>query len=154
MTPINTSRPVSTLNVAGAIVSAYVANNSLTMSELPSLIGSIHAALNSLANGAAEDTPIKTSTKATPAQIRKSVTPGALISFIDGKGYKTLKRHLTGHGLDPRSYRARYGLPFDYPMVAANYAEKRSALAKAIGLGEPREAFGAASTTSGRRKLY
>ncbi len=59
------------------------------------------------------------------------------MSFLDGRSYKTLKRHLTSHGLDPRAYRDRYGLPSDYPMVAPAYAEQRSALAKAIGLGVP-----------------
>ena len=76
--------------------------------------------------------------KPTAAEIRKSITPDALISFIDGKPYKTLKRHLTGHGLDPQSYRLRYSLPADYPMVAANYATKRSELAKSLGLGRTR----------------
>ncbi|MCJ2101238.1 MucR family transcriptional regulator, partial [Methylobacterium sp. E-046] len=66
-----------------------------------------------------------------------SVRPDGIVSFIDGKTYKTLKRHLTSHGLDPKSYRDRYGLPSDYPMVAPSYAEQRSALAKAIGLGQP-----------------
>lgn len=153
MMHINARRSVNALDLAGTIVSAYVANNSLTASELPSLIGCVHAALTDLATGGAANPPVKTTVQATPAQIRKSVTPGALISFIDGKGYKTLKRHLTGHGLTPRSYRERYGLPADYPMVAARYAEQRSALAKAIGLGQPREAIGASSATRGRRKL-
>ena len=76
--------------------------------------------------------------KATPAEIKRSITPDALISFIDGKPYKTLKRHLTGHGLDPQSYRLRYGLPADYPMVATNYAAQRSELAKSLGLGRAR----------------
>lgn len=71
------------------------------------------------------------------AQIRKSLRDDAIVSFIDGRSYKTLKRHLTSHGLDPRSYRDRYGLPGDYPMVAPSYAARRSALAKAIGLGVP-----------------
>ena len=75
--------------------------------------------------------------KPTPAQIRKSVRPEGIVSFIDGKTYKTLKRHLTKHGLNPQSYRDRYGLPGDYPMVAPSYAAQRSALAKAIGLGRP-----------------
>ena len=71
------------------------------------------------------------------AQIRKSINPDGIVSFIDGKTYKTLKRHLTSRGLDPKSYRARYGLPADYPMVAPSYAAQRSALAKTIGLGVP-----------------
>lgn len=152
MAQINTRRSVTTLDLAGNIVSAYVANNSLTMSELPNLIGCVHVALSGLAEGFAATPSIEASDKATPTQIRKSITPGALISFIDGKAYKTLKRHLAGHGLNPRNYRERYGLPGDYPMVAASYAEERSAIARAIGLGQPREALRAASATSGRRK--
>ena len=95
----------------------------------------MHASLTGLANKAAVPAASKEAEKPTPAQIRKSVTPDALISFVDEKPYKTLKRHLSGHGLDPYSYRARYGLPNDYPMVAANYAAQRSELAKSIGLG-------------------
>jgi predicted transcriptional regulator len=75
--------------------------------------------------------------KPTPAQIRKSVRHDGIVSFIDGKTYKTLKRHLSANGLDPYSYRERYGLPADYPMIAPSYAEQRSAIAKAIGLGQP-----------------
>ena len=118
------------------LVSAYVSNNSVRPGDLPDLIASVHGALVSL-NKPAGPTEEQVE-KPTPAQIRKSITPDALISFIDGKPYKTLKRHLTGHGLDPHSYRARYGLPADYPTVAANYAAQRSALAKAIGLGQSR----------------
>ncbi|WP_336492485.1 MucR family transcriptional regulator [Methylobacterium nigriterrae] len=123
------------LELAGDIVSAYVSNNPVPVAELPALIGNVHAALNALAAGPSAAAPAEEVEKATPAQIRKSITPDAIISFIDGKPYKTLKRHLTGHGLDPYSYRQRYGLPADYPMVAASYAAQRSELAKAIGLG-------------------
>lgn len=118
------------------VVAAYVANNSLPPTELPSLIASIHEALNSIAAGpstAAEDTV----DRPTPAQIRKSIRPDGLVSFIDGKSYKTLKRHLTKHGLDPQAYRERYGLPADYPTTSANYSAQRSALAKSLGLGQP-----------------
>jgi predicted transcriptional regulator len=121
--------------LAGDIVSAYVSNISVPVTELPTLIASIHTALQGLATGTAAAAPAETVEKPSQAQIRKSVTPDALISFVDGKAYKTLKRHLTGHGLDPYSYRQRYGLPNDYPMVAANYAAQRSELAKSIGLG-------------------
>lgn len=117
------------------IVSAYVSNNHIQAVDLPALIGTVHAALSDLSKPAeAVEAPVE---KLTPAQIRKSITPDALVSFIDGKPYKTLKRHLTSHGLTPREYRATYGLPDDYPMVAAGYAAQRSALAKAIGLGVP-----------------
>ncbi|MDR7035975.1 putative transcriptional regulator [Methylobacterium sp. BE186] len=124
------------VELAGDIVSAYVSNNSLPVAELPALIVSVHAALNGLASGGVT-TAAETVEKPTPAQVRKSITPDALISFIDGKPYKTLKRHLSTHGLDPYSYRQRYGLPNDYPMVAASYAAQRSELAKSIGLGRP-----------------
>ncbi len=71
----------------------------------------------------------------TAAQIESSIQQDGLISFIDGRSYKTLKRHLTAHGLTPERYRAKYGLPADYPMVAPGYAAKRSEIAKAIQLG-------------------
>ncbi|MGH1574764.1 MucR family transcriptional regulator [Methylobacterium sp. P31] len=125
--------------LAGSIVAAYVSNNSVPVSELPNLIRGVHDAVRALTPGSAPRTTISTIEveKPTPAQIRKSVRHDGIVSFIDGKTYKTLKRHLTSHGLDPRSYRERYGLPADYPMVAPGYAEQRSALAKAIGLGQP-----------------
>lgn len=90
--------------------------------------------------------PLPPVEKATPAQIRKSITPEALISFIDGKPYKTLKRHVGTHGLDPAGYRQRYGLPPDYPMVSPNYAAQRSELARSLGLGQNRRGTGAAET--------
>ncbi|MFG4657109.1 MucR family transcriptional regulator, partial [Acinetobacter baumannii] len=96
MTHLNPRRSIKALDLAGTIVSAYVANNALTASELPELIGSVHAALSGLANDAAAAAPIKGTAKATPAQIRQSITPYALISFIDGTAYQTLKRHLSG----------------------------------------------------------
>ena len=125
------------IELAAQIVSAYVANNPVPVAELSALIGNVHSALNGLATGSASTPATAEVEKVTPAQIRKSITPDALISFLDGKPYKTLKRHLTGHGLDPHSYRERYGLPKEYPMVAASYAAQRSELAKAIGLGRP-----------------
>ncbi|GJE15198.1 MucR family transcriptional regulator [Methylobacterium longum] len=119
------------------IVSAYVMKNSVPAAELPKLIKSIHAALTTLQPSAPVATPEADVEKPTPAQIRKSVQHDGIVSFVDGKAYKTLKRHLTSHSLDPKSYRDRYGLPADYPMVAPSYAERRSALAKVIGLGRP-----------------
>ena len=121
--------------LAAEIVSAYVANNSVPVPDLPDIIARVHTALTRLGSPVAErepDTPVE---QPSGAQIRRSVRPDGIISFIDGKTYKTLKRHLTSRGLDPRTYRDRYGLPADYPMVAPRYAEQRSALAKAIGLG-------------------
>jgi predicted transcriptional regulator len=125
----------SLVDLSAEIVSAYVARNHVSITDLPGLIASVHATLNSLAIGAPPVSAADEIEKPTPAQVRKSITPDALISFVDGKPYKTLKRHLASHGLDPYSYRARYGLPADYPMVAVNYAAQRSELAKSIGLG-------------------
>ncbi|MEE7451561.1 MucR family transcriptional regulator [Methylobacterium radiotolerans] len=121
------------------IVSAYVSNNPVPPAELPALIAKVHgvvAALTSTGSVGAAASAVEIE-KPTPAQIRKSIRDDGIVSFIDGRSYKTLKRHLSAHGLDPRSYRERYGLPSDYPMVAQSYAEQRSALAKAIGLGQP-----------------
>ncbi|MGH1573052.1 MucR family transcriptional regulator [Methylobacterium sp. P31] len=141
MTEETTGASPNFIELAGDIVAAYVSNNPVPASELPALIARVHGAISGLVSGAltAESGPAAQSDveKPGPAQIRKSVRHDGIVSFIDGKTYKTLKRHLTSHGLDPRSYRERYGLPADYPMVAPSYAEQRSALAKAIGLGQP-----------------
>lgn len=118
------------------VVAAYVSNNSVPTAELPTLIASVHEALNRVASGPVAQTS-EAFEKPTPAQIRKSIRPDGLVSFIDGKSYKTLKRHLTKHGLDPHTYRERYGLPADYPTTSANYSAQRSALAKSLGLGQP-----------------
>ena len=118
-----------------AIVSAYVANNHIAPHDLPNIIASIHQALVELVAGSVAPAAEEKPEHATPAQIRKSITPDALISFIDGKPYKTLKRHLTKHGLDPHSYRTRFGLPSDYPTTSASYSSQRAALARGFGLG-------------------
>ncbi|UMY19106.1 MucR family transcriptional regulator [Methylobacterium organophilum] len=132
----NTTIDDLSLSLTADIVIAFVTNNVLPAKELPGLISQVYATISGL--GAAptvaptENDEIE---HATPGQIRKSITPEALISFIDGKPYKALKRHLRSHGLDPVAYRRLYGLPDDYPMVASNYSVARSALAKKIGLG-------------------
>jgi predicted transcriptional regulator len=122
--------------LAADIVSAYVSNNSLPPSELPALIATIHAALAGLTEASAIGSTVE---KVTPAQIRKSIAPDALISFEDGKSYKTLRRHLTIRGLTPEAYRAKWGLPLDYPMTAVGYSAQRSELAKSLGLGQQRK---------------
>ncbi|MBE7181362.1 MAG: MucR family transcriptional regulator, partial [Terriglobus roseus] len=125
------------IELTTAIVAAYVSNNSVRPSDLPDLLSGVHTALAGLSQGAAAAAPV--AEKLTPSQIRKSVTPDALISFIDGKPYKTLKRHLNGNGLTIEQYRDRFGLPRDYPSTAANYSAQRSALAKNLGLGQQRK---------------
>ncbi len=123
------------IELAADIVSAFVSNNSVPASELPVLIANVHGALQNVANPA----QAKAEEKPTPAvPVKKSVTADAIISLIDGKPYKSLKRHLTKQGLSPAEYRERYGLPRDYPMVAPNYAAQRSELAKSMGLGQQR----------------
>jgi predicted transcriptional regulator len=129
------NQAIKFIELAGDIVSAYVSNNSVPVSELPALIQGIHAALVGLANGAVQAAPEAEIEKPSAAQIRKSVTPEGIVSFLDGRSYKTLKRHLNTQGLSPETYRSRFGLPADYPMVAPEYAKRRSDLAKSIGLG-------------------
>lgn len=124
------------IEMASDIVAAYVSHNHVAPADLPAVIAKVYAALQTLGGG--ESAPAEEAAPAlSAAQIRKSVQPDRLISFIDGKAYKTLKRHLTAHGLTPATYRERFGLPADYPMVASDYSERRSSLAKAHGLGSP-----------------
>ncbi len=130
------------VRITADIVSAYVSNNNVPASELAGLIGKVHQAVAAMHGPAAEPEPLKP-----PVPIKKTVTPDYLVSLEDGKQYKSLKRHLTTRGMTPDQYRAKWGLPGDYPMVAANYAKQRSELAKAIGLGRglPRPVGGGAT---------
>ncbi|GJD44867.1 hypothetical protein AFCDBAGC_2736 [Methylobacterium cerastii] len=132
----NQYQPNTTVELTADMIAAYVSANHVQVAELPALIASVHAALAGLAN----PTPAEPAgpEKPTPAQVKKSITPDALISFIDGKRYKTLKRHLSGHGLTLEGYRALYGLPSDYPSTSAAYSAQRSELARSLGLGQQR----------------
>jgi predicted transcriptional regulator len=126
---------VDFVELTADIVSSYVTHNSVQSADLAGLIASVHAALQGL--GASKQPEAE---RPQPAvSIRKSVTPDFLISLEDGKPYKTLKRHLAKLGLTPEEYREKWGLPRDYPMVAANYAQRRSELAKGLGLGQSRK---------------
>jgi predicted transcriptional regulator len=129
----NASQP-DYVSLASEVVSAYVTNNSVARSELPALIAAVHGAFSGLGRPATP-TPEKPEP---PLPIKKSVTPDYLISLEDGRQYKSLKRHLTHRGLTPEQYRAKWGLPHDYPMVAPNYAKARSELARSMGLGQKR----------------
>jgi len=138
--------------IAADIVSAYVANNSVASGELPSLIASVHGSLVKLSIGEIEPV-VEEAKPAVP--IKKSVTPDYIICLEDGKKFKSLKRHLrTQYNLSPEDYRAKWGLPADYPMVAPNYAAARSSLAKSMGLGQQRRkaAPTAAAKPAGRPK--
>lgn len=128
----------SNANVVGLtadIVAAYVDANSVQAGDLPALIQSVYNALSGIdpAAAVAVEEPI---TKATPAQIRKSVTPDGLVSFIDGRSYKMLKRHIRTNGMTVQDYKAKFGLPADYPLTAPNYSAARSQFAKSKGLGQ------------------
>ena len=114
-----------------SLVAAYVSRNAVGVGDLSGLIDQVHTAISVLQGGGSG----AGWTGPTAAQIEASIQHDGLISFIDGRSYKTLKRHLTAHGLTPERYRAKYGLPADYPMVAPGYAAKRSQIAKAIQLG-------------------
>lgn len=115
------------------IVSSFVAHNTISTSELPALIQQVYKTVNEInenKGGLFADRP----QPAVP--IKKSIQPDYVVCLEDGKKLKMLKRHLkTAYGMTPDDYRERWGLPADYPMVAPNYAKKRSALAKNIGLG-------------------
>ena len=119
--------------LAAAIVSAYVARNNVPTGDLAAVIANTYAELAGLGGLPA---PVVAEPLVPAVPIRKSVTPDAIICLEDGRGFKTLKRHLsTSYGMTPEQYRVKWNLPADYPMVAPNYAESRSALAKSIGLG-------------------
>lgn len=117
------------------IVSAYVSNNTIIASELPGIISSVCEALTVAYAKSGQPQTLK------PAvSIKKSVTAEYIICLEDGKMFKSLKRHIRTHyGLSPEEYREKWSLPYDYPMVAPNYAASRSALAKKIGLGRRRK---------------
>ena len=122
------------------LLSAFVANNNVRSDDMPGLIASTHAALSGLSTTIAEPAPAEEYQPAVTA--RKSLANrDFIISLIDGKPYKSLKRHLTGHGMTPAEYRARYGLNATYPMVAPGYSDARREVAKRLGLGrKPRAA--------------
>ena len=128
----NSASPMTgALELTTEIVAAYVSNNPVQSSELSNLIRSVHDTLQGLSAPAAEVTDAK------PAiPVKKSVTDDYIICLEDGKKFKSLKRHLRAkYDMTPEEYREKWGLPYDYPMVAPSYARKRSKLAKQMGLG-------------------
>lgn len=122
------------LRLATQIVSAFVSNNAVPASSLPELIKSVHETILAIAQSSIEEI----STKPVPAvPISESITPDHIICLEDGKELVMLKRYLNSQfDMTPEEYRAKWGLPPDYPMVAPNYAKSRSDLAKKIGLGK------------------
>ncbi|MBO6947694.1 MAG: MucR family transcriptional regulator [Rhodospirillales bacterium] len=128
-----TEQPSQTdlLELTSEIVSAHASNNTVAANDLPQIIKDVYATLQNLGNDAQPEV------RPEPAvPVKKSITPDYIVCLEDGKQLKMLKRHLkTSYNMTPEEYRERWGLPADYPMVAPNYAKKRSSLAKKIGLG-------------------
>ena len=121
------------LRMTADVVAAYVGNNALPSAQLPDVSAAVYSCLRGI-----DTSPFPAASEALrPAvPVRKSITPDFLICLEDGKKLKMLKRHLrTTYKMTPDEYRAKWGLPSDYPMVAPNYAQQRSAFAKKIGLG-------------------
>jgi predicted transcriptional regulator len=114
------------------IVSSFVSKNNISIADLPGLINSVFTSLATLGKTAEAVDQVE---KPTNSQIRKSIKPDGLVSFIDGRTYKTLKRHITGAGLTIHEYKTMYGLPNDYPTTAPAYSAMRSEMAKGFGLG-------------------
>lgn len=127
------------IGLTADIVAAHVANNSVSIADIPTLISSTYTALAALGQAPAAEPE-----RPEPAvPVRASIKPDFLICLEDGKKLKMLKRHLMTHyNLTPDQYRRRWGLNGDYPMVAPNYAEQRRTLAKKIGLGSKRNRAG------------
>lgn len=123
------------ITLTADIVAAHVSNNSVAVSDLPTLISNVHTALANLG-----EAPVEAEVRQEPAvSVRASIKPDYIICLEDGKKLKMLKRHLMTHyKMTPEDYRAKWNLPADYPMVAPNYAEQRRSLAKKIGLGTKR----------------
>lgn len=123
------------INLTTEIVSAYVGNNPVQSTDLPSLIRSVHESLEALT---VERAVVEEQKPAIP--VRKSVTDEYIICLEDGKKFKSLKRHLRSkYNISPEEYREKWNLPYDYPMVAPAYARQRSQLAKQMGLGQARK---------------
>lgn len=124
--------------LTGEIVSAYVSNNRVQRSDLSGLISDVHQALTTAESKGSGEADKPEQARATAQEIKRSIRPDHLVSFEDGKPYKTLRRHLSIRGLTPQAYREKWGLAADYPMVSANYSKARSELARILGLGQQR----------------
>jgi predicted transcriptional regulator len=128
---------LSNIELAADVMSAYVSNNSVRVSDLPGLFGEIHSALVRISSGTAVVAAPEAQMPA--VSVKKSIANDHLICLEDGRKFKALKRHLrTNHDMTPEEYRQKWHLASDYPMVAPAYAKARSALAKKSGLGNMR----------------
>lgn len=140
------------------VVSAFVGHNNIRPDDVPAFIAATHAAILALGESAAPaiEEPAEDSAKGAVSARKSLASKDHIFSMIDGKPYKTLRRHLATHGMTPESYRSRYKLPTSYPMVAESYSETRRQLARKIGLGrkpaaEPAEVAPPAPAKPGRK---
>lgn len=125
------------IELTAGIISAYVRKNAVRPSDLPGLIAEVHGALVRVSAGAA---PVVVEAQKPAVPIKKSVFADFIVCLDDGKKFKSLRRHLrTAYDMTPEQYREKWGLASDYPMVAPNYAAKRSALARSSGFGQQRK---------------
>ena len=129
----------NTVELATELTIAWLSNPNTRASadEVPSFLRAMHEAVGALAGGGEPDAPAEAAPSQAPAvSVRKSLaSKDHIVSMIDGKSYKTLRRHLSRHGMTPEQYRERFGLRSDYPMVSENYSNARREMAKKIGLG-------------------
>ncbi|WEJ13818.1 MucR family transcriptional regulator [Sinorhizobium prairiense] len=127
------------LELTSRIVAAYLSRNAVPAADLPNLIERTYSSLSSTSQPDKAETVVVERRPAIP--IKKSVTPEFIVCLEDGRKFKSLRRHLMAkYGLTPEQYRAKWDLPADYPMIAPDYARRRSALARAAGLGKKRRA--------------
>ncbi len=145
------SHQTSLVEMTSEVVAAYIGKNHVQPSELPALIASVHAAFDNLGKPPVVEAAAEPLKPAVP--IRKSVTDDYIISLEDGRKFKSMKRYLGILGMTPADYRAKWGLPHDYAMVAPAYAAHRSTLAKTIGLGSMRQRQGQAVETASETEV-
>ena len=150
---------LSAVELATELTIAWLGNPNTRSSadDVPAFLGKMHETVAALLGNSNDAAPVDAPAEYTPAvTARKSLaSKDHIISMIDGKSYKTLRRHLATHGMTPAEYRERYGLKPDYPMVAENYSESRRAMAKKIGLGRkpgPRKTESAAAPAAPRKR--
>jgi predicted transcriptional regulator len=143
VTEETSSKPLAEL--VAQLATAYVTANRVTIEEISKVVEVAHAALSKVKQAdAAPSAPVAAeepvgAAKLTAAQWKRLIKDDGIVSLVDNRSYKTLRRHLTTHGLTPKEYREKYGLPADFPMVSPSYSKARSELAKQLGLGARRQ---------------
>lgn len=138
MSELSSGNEQRRLELTSRIVAAYLSRNAVRVADLPNLIEQTYSSLSSTSQPDKAEAAVQERRPVIP--IKKSVTPEFIICLEDGQKFKSLRRHLMAkYGLTPEEYRARWDLPADYPMIAPNYAQQRSALARAAGFGKKRE---------------